>query len=65
MDWLKVRTGPSVSYSSIGQLPGGASFTFSSSSGTSAGGYYWGCGYGYNDSTKLTGWVAGDYLVWP
>ncbi|MCD0484889.1 SH3 domain-containing protein [Streptacidiphilus sp. ASG 303] len=64
VDWLKVRTGPSTSYAAVGQLPGGAAFTFSSS-GVQSGGHYWVCGYGYNGSTKLTGWVAGEYLVWP
>ncbi|MEU6402605.1 hypothetical protein [Streptomyces sp. NPDC046985] len=65
VDWLKVRTGPSTSNTAIGEIPGGAAFYFSSSSGTQSGGHYWVCGYGYNGSTKLTGWVAGEYLVWP
>ncbi|MFJ2717982.1 hypothetical protein ACIQMV_30330 [Streptomyces sp. NPDC091412] len=64
VDWLKVRTGPSTSNTAIGQLPGGAAFYFSPS-GVQSGGHYWVCGYGYNGSTKLTGWVAGEYLLWP
>ncbi|MFF3753178.1 hypothetical protein ACFYYH_22370 [Streptomyces sp. NPDC002018] len=64
VDWLKVRTGPSTSNTAIGQLAGGAAFYFSSS-GVQSGGHYWVCGYGYNGGTKLTGWVAGEYLLWP
>lgn len=65
VDWLKVRTGPSTSNTAIGEIPGGAGFHFSSSSGKESGGHYWVCGYGYNGNTKLNGWVAGEYLLWP
>lgn len=65
VDWLRVHTSPSATSAAIGQIPGGAAFTFSSSSGTVVGSTAWYCGYGYNGSTKLTGWVDGAYLNWP
>lgn len=64
-NWLRVHTSPAVGAPAVGQLPGGARFDFCSSSGTTSGGHYWVYGFGYNGSTKLTGWVAGEYLVWP
>jgi hypothetical protein len=65
IDWLRVHTSPGVSTPAVGQIPGGAAFHFCSSSGQNAGGRYWVYGYGYNGSVKLTGWVAGEYLIWP
>jgi len=65
VDWLRVHTSPGVTTPAIGQIPGGARFDFCSSSGTTVGGHYWVYGFGYNGSTKLTGWVAGEYLIWP
>ena len=65
IDWLRVHTSPGVSTPATGQIPGGAAFHFCSSSGQNVGGHYWVYGYGYNGSIKLTGWVAGEYLIWP
>jgi hypothetical protein len=64
-DWLKVHTYASVSAPTVGQVPYGSYFHYCSSSGTNAGGYYWVYGYGYNGSTKLTGWVVFNYLAHP
>jgi hypothetical protein len=65
VDWLRVHTSPGVSTPAVGQIPGGSGFTFCSSSGRQSGGHYWVYGYGYNGSVRVTGWVAGDYLIWP
>lgn len=61
-DWLRVHTSYSASSPSVGQIPRGNIFHFCSSSGTWNGGYHWVYGYGYNGSTKLTGWVDSEYL---
>lgn len=59
-DWLRVHTGRSTSSPAVGQLPRGARFCFlEQPSGR------WIHGFGYNGSTKLTGYVDGSYLAWP
>jgi hypothetical protein len=67
VDWLKVHTQPTVTSTAVGQVPYGSQFHYCSSSGRTAGGYWWVYGYGYNGSTKLTGWVVGStpYLAHP
>lgn len=69
-DWLRVHTKPGISTSVVGQLPKGALFCYITNSagqiqGANADGYYWEYGYGYNGSTKLTGWVDAEYLAHP
>jgi hypothetical protein len=63
-DWLRVHTTHSASSTSIGQLPRGARFTYCNGEVLS-GGIDWQYGYGYNGSTKLTGWVDSGYLAHP
>ena len=69
-DWLRVHTKPGLSTSVVGQLPDGAQFCYITNSagqiqGATADGIYWEYGYGYNGSTKLTGWVDAAYLAHP
>jgi hypothetical protein len=64
-DWLRVHTSPGIGTPGVGQIKGGSGFCFSSGSGTHVDGKYWVYGYGYNGSTQLTGWVDGEFLVWP
>jgi hypothetical protein len=64
-DWLRVHTQPSATSPAVGQLPYGARFHYCASSATRSGGYTWVYGYGYNGSTKLTGWVVYGYLANP
>ncbi|MFB9831669.1 hypothetical protein [Actinoallomurus acaciae] len=65
VDWLLVHTSPSTSAPRVGQLANGAQVHFCSSSFTNGGGYVWVYGYGYNGSTKVTGWMVTNYLVFP
>ena len=62
-DWLRVHVSPGVNTSAVGQVPYGTQFHYCSSSGTSSGGIYWVYGYGYNGSTKVTGWADYDYIA--
>lgn len=69
-DWLKVHTKPGTTTPVVGQLQDGTRFTYIVNSscevqGANANGLYWEYGYGYNGSTKLTGWVAAEYLAHP
>lgn len=69
-DWLKVHTKPGTSTPVVGQLKLGTRFTYIVNSscgvqGATANGLYWEYGYGYNGTTKLTGWVAAEYLAHP
>lgn len=64
IDWLKVHTRPGTTTPAVGQLKSGAQFCITSNSHPYANGHYWTYGYGYNGS-KLTGWVAGDDLIYP
>ena len=65
VDWLKVHTKPGTTTPAIGQLKSGAQFCITSNSHPVANGHPWAYGYGYNGSTKLTGWVAADDLIYP
>jgi hypothetical protein len=62
-DWLRVHVTPAVSSPVIGQIPRGGIFHYCSTS-AEAGAFYWVYGYGYHGSTRLNGWVSGEYL-WP
>jgi len=64
-DWLRVHTSPGAGTPAVGQIPGGSGFHFCSRSSTKSGPDYWVYGYGYNGSTKLTGWVDSRYLAGP
>ncbi|MGI5226549.1 hypothetical protein [Actinoallomurus sp. CA-142502] len=64
-DWLLVHTSPSTSAPRVGELPYGAQVKFCSSSYTSGSGYVFVYGYGYNGSTKVTGWMVTAYLAFP
>ncbi|WP_206506665.1 hypothetical protein [Streptomyces chrestomyceticus] len=61
IDWLKVHTAPRASAPSVGQIPGGSRFHYHHNAVS----HGFVCGYGYNGSTKVTGWVAASYLNWP
>jgi hypothetical protein len=63
-DWLRVHTTHSASSTAIGQLPRGARFNYCNGT-VDSGGTEWQYGYGYNGSTKLTGWVDSGYLDHP
>jgi hypothetical protein len=65
IDWLRIHTSPGVNTPAVGQIPGGSGFCFDSGSGRTVGGIYWVDGYGYNGSTRVSGWADGDYLIWP
>jgi len=62
-DWLKVHTSPGLSTPVVGQLPRGATFCLLSLKESYVDGYFWAHGYGYNGSTKLTGYVVDQYLA--
>lgn len=64
-DWLIVHSSPSTSAPRVGQLPDGARVDFCTSSFTNSGGYDWVYGYGCNGSTKVTGWMVTNYLLFP
>lgn len=63
-DWLKVHTTHSATSASVGQIPRGAKWYYCNGEVIS-GGIDWQYGYGYNGSTKLTGWVDSGYLAHP
>ncbi|HJP73374.1 MAG TPA: hypothetical protein VJ914_03850 [Pseudonocardiaceae bacterium] len=63
-DWLRVHTTHSATSPSIGQIPRGARWYYCNGEVIS-GGIDWQYGYGYNGSTKLTGWVDSGYLAHP
>jgi hypothetical protein len=65
VDWLKVHTTPGTTTPAIGQLRDGAQFCVTGTTVPVRNGHPWQYGYGYNGSTKLTGWVAADYLIYP
>ncbi|MFC0546183.1 hypothetical protein [Kutzneria chonburiensis] len=65
IDWLRIHTSPGVNTPAVGQIPGGSGFCFNSASGRTVGGIYWVDGYGYNGSTRVSGWADGEYLIWP
>jgi hypothetical protein len=67
-DWLRVHTNHSVSSPVVGQVPYGSYWHYcagTSGAWDSTHTYYWIYGYGYNGSTKLTGWVDSEYLLGP
>ncbi len=65
VDWLKVHTSPGITTPAVGQLKDGATFHHCTSDVKIVGGRGWVYGYGYNGSTKVTGWVDGDYITGP
>jgi hypothetical protein len=65
IDWLRIHTAPGVNTPAVGQIRGGSEFCFTSSSDRYADGAYWYQGYGYNGTTKVSGWADGDYLIGP
>lgn len=62
VDWVRVRTNHSTSAGATGQLPRGAAVRYCAYSLTAEDGIMWVYGYGYNGSTKLTGWMDVYYL---
>ncbi|AKU16418.1 SH3 domain-containing protein [Luteipulveratus mongoliensis] len=60
---LRVRNAPNGS-TVVGLLYRGTTVHICSS-GKSAGGHYWMYGYGNNGGTRVTGWMAADYLALP
>jgi uncharacterized protein YgiM (DUF1202 family) len=65
-DWLLVHTKPSSTSPSVGQLKGGAAVHFCSSYFVNFSGQWaWTYGYGYNGSTKVTGYMYDRYLAGP
>jgi hypothetical protein len=65
VDWLKVHSTYGTSAPTVGQLKSGTQFCITSNSHPVKNGYSWTYGYGYNGSTKLTGWVAAEDLIYP
>ena len=63
-DWLRVHTSHSITSPSVGQIRYGATWTYCNGEALS-GGIDWQYGFGYNGSTKLTGWVDSGYLAHP
>jgi opacity protein-like surface antigen len=63
-DWLKIHTQHSLSSAVVGQIPRGAAFCILRNA-VYQDGHYWQYGYGYNGSTKLTGWAVTDYFIYP
>jgi hypothetical protein len=63
-DWLKIHTQHSLSSAVVGQIPRGAAFCILRNA-VRQDGHYWQYGYGYNGSTKVTGWAVTDYFIYP
>ncbi|TDQ00864.1 hypothetical protein [Labedaea rhizosphaerae] len=63
-DWLKIHTQHSLSSAVVGQIPRGAAFCILRNA-VYQDGHYWQYGYGYNGSTKVTGWAVTDYFIYP
>jgi hypothetical protein len=62
VDWLRVHSSPGVDAPAVGQLKAGTAVCYNPFGSQQKDGYAWNKGYGYNGSTKVTGWMVSNYL---